>query len=76
MLDSDGYLKVIDFGISRKCNRLEKAKTFAGNQAHMAPEMINNMKYDKSIDWWAVGVMMYEMLVGCNPFNVGDLSMS
>ena len=40
----------------------------------MAPEMINRAGYDKSIDWWAVGIMMYEMLIGCNPFKVGSVN--
>lgn len=42
----------------------------------MAPEMINGIGYDKGIDWWAVGIMIYEMLVGCNPFNIENVNMS
>ena len=42
----------------------------------MAPEMINRNGYDKSVDWWAVGIMMYEMLVGCNPFRVGKAKLT
>ena len=70
LLDKDGYIKIIDFGISRKINPNEDAKTFAGTSEQMAPEMINKKGYDKSVDWWAVGIMIYMMLIGCNPFNV------
>ena len=37
----------------------------------MAPEMVNQSGYDKAIDWWALGIMLYEMLVGCSPFRIG-----
>ena len=37
----------------------------------MAPEMVNQQGYDKGIDWWALGIMLYEMLVGCSPFRIG-----
>ena len=42
----------------------------------MAPEQANREGYDNSIDWWAVGIMLYEMVVGCNPFNKKNLAMS
>lgn len=71
LIDKDGYLKIIDFGISRKIEKDEDAKTFAGTQDQMSPEMINRNGYDKNVDWWAVGIMMYEMLIGCNPFRIG-----
>ena len=73
LIDADGYLKIIDFGISRKVKKNEDAKTYAGTADYMAPEMINRSGYDKSIDWWAVGIMMYEMLIGCNPFKIGKV---
>ena len=60
LIDRLGYIKVIDFGISRKMKKNEEdAKTFAGTEDYMAPEMLNRAGYDKSIDWWAVGIMMY-----------------
>ena len=76
LIDRFGYIKVIDFGISRKVEKNEDAKTYAGTQDYMAPEMINRAGYDKNIDWWAVGIMMYEMLIGCNPFKVGNAKIS
>ena len=36
----------------------------------MAPEVFQNKKYDKSVDWWAVGIILYELMFGANPFNL------
>ena len=36
----------------------------------MAPEILNGEKYDKAVDWWAVGIMLYEMIFGGKPFNL------
>ena len=38
----------------------------------MAPEIINGEDYDKSVDWWAIGIMLYEMLFGINPFDLNS----
>ena len=46
------------------------AMTYAGTCEYMAPEMLARSRagYDKSIDWWAVGILLYEMLTGATPF--------
>ena len=38
----------------------------------MAPEVLNGQQYNKSVDWWAIGIMLYELLFGRNPFNLED----
>ena len=50
------------------------AKTFAGTPEYLAPEMINKQGHDYSVDWWAVGILMYEMLIGVTPFYSRSLN--
>ena len=70
LLDRYGYIKVIDFGIARKLEHDEDAKTHAGTRDYISPEMANRSGYDKTTDWWSVGIILYEMLIGVNPFNI------
>lgn len=42
--------------------------TYAGTQIYMAPEVISNLPYNESVDLWNLGVMIYELLAGKNPF--------
>ena len=70
MLCENGYIKLIDFGMSRiLAPGNDQATTYAGTAEYMAPEMLDrNLDYNHSIDWWAVGILMYELLTGATPF--------
>jgi serine/threonine protein kinase len=69
LLEADGHIKIADFGLSKKFKRGEiRAKTFCGTPVYMAPEIIERQPYSFPVDWWALGVIMFEMMTGDPPF--------
>ena len=63
LLGSDGYLRISDFGMSKIMANLDHTMTNCGTAKYMAPEM-QDRSYTKDIDWWSVGIIAYELLVG------------
>lgn len=68
LVDQNGYLKVIDYGLAKMLKDNEVAATFCGTPEYLAPEMISNEGHGKAVDWWALGILVYEMLIGVTPF--------
>jgi serine/threonine protein kinase len=66
MIDADGYPVLVDFGCSKYC--LDKTYTFVGTPNYVAPEIITNAGHNRCVDYWALGVTVYEMMTGENPF--------
>ena len=68
MVDGNGYLKIIDFGLSTLLTENQVATTQCGTPEYYAPEMLKDRRYGKDVDWWAVGILIYEMIFGVTPF--------
>ena len=69
LLDKENNVKLCDFGWCTNILENEKRKTFCGTIEYMSPELVSNEKYDKSVDIWALGILLYEMLHGYSPFK-------
>ncbi len=75
LLGKDGHVKITDFGLSKLENELpdENANDqIVGTFEYMAPEVVTGQKHSFAADWWAFGVVLYEMLTGLHPFYVDD----
>ena len=68
MIDETGYIKIIDYGLAKILKEGSVAMSYCGTPEYLAPEMINSSGHDLSVDWWAVGILLYEMLIGVTPF--------
>ena len=64
LIDSEGHIKLTDFGMSRILKKNEKAKTKVGTISYIAPEILLGGGYGKTVDWWSVGCIMYTLLEG------------
>uniref|UniRef100_A0A8C9SDE2 Protein kinase cGMP-dependent 3 n=1 Tax=Scleropages formosus TaxID=113540 RepID=A0A8C9SDE2_SCLFO len=72
MLDKRGYVKLVDFGFAKELLRGEKTYSFCGTPEYMAPEIIQNHGHDFASDFWSLGVLVFEFLVGSPPFASSD----
>lgn len=73
LLDSEGHIKLTDFGLCKEeITYGSTTKTFCGTPEYLAPEVLEDNDYGRSVDWWGVGVVMYEMMCGRLPFYSRD----
>lgn len=73
LLDKDGHIKIADFGLCKEDIVYgSTTKTFCGTPEYLAPEVLEDNDYGRAVDWWGVGVVMYEMICGRLPFYNRD----
>jgi serum/glucocorticoid-regulated kinase 2 len=73
LLDAQGHIALCDFGLCKmKLKDEEYTNTFCGTPEYLAPELLLGKGYNKSIDWWTLGILLYEMLTGLPPFYDQD----
>ncbi|KAJ7147028.1 kinase-like domain-containing protein [Mycena crocata] len=69
LLDFTGHIALCDFGLCKLNMKADdKTNTFCGTPEYLAPEILNGQGYNKTIDWWTLGVLLFEMLAGLPPF--------
>ncbi|XP_065222134.1 uncharacterized protein LOC135846780 [Planococcus citri] len=71
LMDYKGYLKITDFGFAKKVDQ-STTSTLCGTPEYFAPELIRQVPYSYELDWWTLGILMYELLEGHTPFRHKD----
>ena len=70
LIHKSGYLKLTDFGFAKIVEG--RTYTLCGTPEYLAPEIILNKGHGKPVDWWTMGILLYEMLIGIDPFSDDD----
>jgi len=70
MINGDGYLIVVDFGFAKVVQ--DRTFTVCGTPEYLAPETIRRAGHGCTVDWWALGVLLYELITGQSPFHGGS----
>jgi len=66
LIDEAGYIKVVDFGFAKYVK--DRTYTLCGTPEYLAPELVLGKGHDKGVDYWALGILIYEMAAGYSPF--------
>ena len=74
LLNGDGHVLLADFGLAKDLSRSTETATFCGTGEYLAPEVVRKEKYGFAVDWWALGVLIFEMACGVSPFRSANLA--
>lgn len=69
LIDSEGHIKLTDFGLCKSYGDSTLLYTLCGTPEYTAPEVLKLKGYTKQVDWWTLGVFLYELYVGKSPFH-------
>ena len=72
LMEEDGYICLTDFGLAKILDQNEQAYSFCGTPEYLAPEILEERGHAFPVDWWALGILTYEMIVGFPPFYTGS----
>jgi serum/glucocorticoid-regulated kinase 2 len=73
LLDCTGHVALTDFGLCKENMTTDaKTKTFCGTAEYLAPEILLGQGYGRAVDWWSLGILLFEMITGIPPFYSGD----
>lgn len=68
LINSNGFIKLVDFSFAKKIESQDITFSMCGSPEYYSPEMLKKSGYNMSTDFWSLGILLYEMLIGCTPF--------
>jgi len=74
LLDEEGYVHITDFGMAKFLKKDTLATSFVGTPEYLAPEIIASVGHGKEADWWSLGILAYETMIGIPPFYHQNVS--
>lgn len=72
LVNSNGYLKIVNLGLCKKLGASESTFTFCGTPEYMAPEIVLGAGYNRGCDYWSLGILLFELFCGSGPFCSGS----
>ena len=69
LFDMEGHIRIVDLGFAKQLDKNGLTNTFCGTPSYLAPEVILKKSYGLEVDWWAYGIIIFQLCCGCSPFQ-------